>query len=211
MNMNNKNALDFFSKLVKNDSKVGVEKYGHDTTPIDAEFITTYLTSNISILDIGSGSGLILNKIEHMVGHIDAIEPYKEFSKHIIQSDRIKVININVFDFETNSKYDLITLFGFMHYFNTDEAQLIYKRCYNWMSNGAKIIIKNQFGVSEDVTVSGFSEELKSTYYAQYRYINNEIDILRNIGFYNVSVIDIYPPESNRFENTHFYAIVAEK
>jgi SAM-dependent methyltransferase len=159
-------------------------------------------------LDLGSGTGLILNKIEPFVGHIDAIEPLAELSKHIIKSQKINVININVFDFKAPSKYDIITLFGFMHYFNEEEAQRIYQNCFKWVKEGGRVIIKNQFGVTEDVTVSGFSKELNLTYHAQYRHIEKELKVLKNLGFINIDVVDIYPVECNRWENTHFYAII---
>lgn len=207
--MDNKKALEFFSKLVENNNDTGVEKYGHDTTQIDAEFILRYTKPDSFILDIGSGTGLILSKIERYVGHIDAIEPLIEFSKHIVNSQKIKVFNTNIFDYNTILKYDLITLFGFIHYFNEEEAKLIYQNCFKWIDKDGIVLVKNQFGVNEDVTVSGFSKELKLTYHAQYRHIDKEVSILTNLGFVNIEVIDIYPPECNRWDNTHFYAIIA--
>ena len=33
----------------------------------------------------------------------------------------------------------------------------------------------------------------------------------KEIGFKNIEKFDIYPPEANRWNNTHFYAIIAEK
>ena len=76
------------------------------------------------------------------------------------------------------------------------------------MKHDGKIIIKNQFGIEQDVTVEGYSQEQKTEYYAQYRQINKEVSILSNIGYKNIEVFDIYPPECNRWQNTHFYAIV---
>ena len=32
-----------------------------------------------------------------------------------------------------------------------------------------------------------------------------------DIGYKNIEIVDIYPPEANRWDNTHFYSIVAEK
>jgi hypothetical protein len=100
-------------------------------------------------------------------------------------------------------------MFGVAQYFNEDEILGIYKKYYSNLKENGKMLIKNQFGVNEDVLVSGYSEELKTDYYSQYRHIDKEVDILKKVGFKNVEVIDIYPPECNRWENTHFYAIVA--
>lgn len=87
----------------------------------------------------------------------------------------------------------------------------IYKRYFCFLKQGGKLIIKNQFGVSDDVTVDGFSAEQQKYYYAQYRHIDKEISILNKIGYKAMNVFDIYPSEANRWPNTHFYAIVANK
>lgn len=208
--MDNSEALAFFSKLVEKDSSKGVEKYGHDTTDLDMEFMLRYTKSDSTILDIGSGTGLIINKIEPFIGTIDAIEPIAEFSKHIIKSKKVKVYNLNVFDFNTETKYDFITLFGFMHYFNEQESRIIYQNCLNWIKKDGRVIIKNQFGINYDVNVSGFSKELNLNYYAQYRQITKEIGVLKSLGFVTIDVVDIYPPDCNHWENTHFYAIIAK-
>ena len=73
------------------------------------------------------------------------------------------------------------------------------------------IIIKNQFGVEETVEVAGYSEENKTNYYSQYRTIAKETEILEKVGFSNIKTYDIYPKKANRWDNTHFYALVATK
>lgn len=212
--MNNRNAMKFWENVaVSNDINPGSEKLTpkNDWTDIDAEFILKHAGENTSILDIGTGSGLIVNKLYDKVGYVECVEPYSNFAKFITKSSNVKIINENILDFETGNKFDLITAFGIMHYFNEKESIKIYKKCLNWMNPSSKIIIKNQFGINEDVTVSGYSEEQKTDYFAQYRHINKEVEILKNIGFKNIDVVDIYPPEANRWNNTHFYAIVGEK
>lgn len=212
--MDNSKAMKFFEEMSHNakDNPNSV-KLAHNTdyTDIDANFILRYSDKNSRILDIATGTGLIVNKIYNKVGKIECIEPYEEFTKFIVNADNIEVFNQNIFDYETENRFDLITLFGFMHYVEEREAIKIYKKCYKFLNKGGKIIIKNQFGVKEDVNVAGYSKEQKTDYYAQYRYIGKELDILSKIGFKNIEDIDIYPPEANRWDNTHFYAIVGEK
>jgi cyclopropane fatty-acyl-phospholipid synthase-like methyltransferase len=122
----------------------------------------------------------------------------------------IELINENIFDFNAKLKFDSITIFGFAHYLNRDEAHELYARSYSWLKKCGKIIVKNQFGANEDVTVSGYSEELKSTYFAQYRHLNTEMQLLIKSNFVDIEIFDMYPPESNRWENTHFFAITAD-
>jgi hypothetical protein len=113
--------------------------------------------------------------------------------------------------FEPHKQYDIITMFGILHYFNEEEAKHIYSKYINFLDDNGHLIVKQQFGVTEDVTVSGYSEELKENYYSQYRHIEKEKTGLEKIGYKNVEVFDIYPTECNRWDNTHYYAIVANK
>jgi len=107
--------------------------------------------------------------------------------------------------------FDIITIFGTLHYFNEEEAVRIYRKYYQYLKPGGKIIVKQQFGVNEDVTVSGFSQELHKQYYSQYRHLKKEMKIMKNTGFKNIEAHEVYPPEFNKWENTHYYAVVGEK
>lgn len=213
--MNNKNALAFFEELaISNPDKRATKFYAdgkNDFTDIDAAFILQYADKNTSILDIASGPGLIVNKIFKNVGSIVAVEKYESFTRHIVKSSNVRVVNSDINDFNSDDKFDLITMFAIMQYFDRDEAKAIYSKYRNFLKDNGKIIIKNQFGLKEDVIVSGFSEELKKDYFSQYRHVDAELEMLGKAGFKNGYIVDIYPPECNRWENTHFYAIVAEK
>ncbi len=177
----------------------------------DGEFIMQYADSSSTILDLASGTGLIINKIFDKVGHITAVEQFEKFTQFIQNSDNITIIHDNIFNYIPDREYDLITLFAVMHYLNEQEATEIYRKYLPFLKkNSGTLIIKNQFGVKEDVNVSGYSDEQQTEYYAQYRHIDKEIEILRSVGYREVKVTDIYPPECNRWENTHFYAITAQ-
>lgn len=211
--MNNANSLDFFEDMAKSnpDAKsVKITKVS-DFSHLDSNFILNYADENTSILDLASGSGLILNRIYDKVKHITAVEAFEQFSKFISKTPKIIIINQDIAGFSTNECFDLITMFGIVQYFNEAEITEIYRKYMKNMRIDGKLIIKNQFGIKDDVLVSGYSEELKKNYYSQYRHIDKETKILASIGYKNIEVIDIYPPECNRWENTHFFAIVAEK
>jgi len=209
-----KEALNYFSKMAENKNTTATSvKINpiNDFTVYDAEFILRYANPQSHILDLGSGTGLILNKIYNKVGKITAVEPFETFTKFIQKSPNIEVFNQTLSDFEPKDTYNLLTLFGIMQYFSESEASQLYKKYFSTLKNGGKIIVKNQLGVIEDVVVSGYSEELKTNYFSHYRHIDKEISMLKKVGYKNVQVFDIYPPECNRWDNTHFYAIVAEK
>lgn len=208
--MNNQESLAFFQQLAYNANDIQCVKLANksDFTDIDADFILNYADKNSEILDLGSGTGLIVNKIYDKIKRIDCVDAYKEFTKFIIKSPNVNVYNVLLKDFKPDKKYDMISIFGTMHFFNEREAQELYKYYFKYLKHDGKIIIKNQFGIEQDVTVEGYSQEQKTEYYAQYRQINKEVSILSNIGYKNIEVFDIYPPECNRWQNTHFYAIV---
>ncbi len=211
--MDNKLSKKFFAKMAKNnpdEKSVKITSFS-DFTDYDVRFIEKYVTDKSNILDLASGSGLIVNKLYEKVAKITAVELFEDFSKFIVNSNNIEVINKDIQSFETNEKYDIITMFGIIQYFNEKESIKIFEKYINYINPGGKFIIKGQFGVSEDVVVSGFSEELGTNYYSQYRHLEKEINNLESLGLKIIEVSDIYPPECNRWDNTHFHAIVAEK
>jgi SAM-dependent methyltransferase len=211
--MENKQAINFWRKKAlsnPNEKTVKVHDF-NDYTQLDAAFILEYATKDSDILDLASGTGLTLNKIYDKVRSIVAVERFEAFSQFIKNSDNVIVVNEDIKMYEPSSVFDLITMFGIVQFFDYDEIEKIYKKYFKYLKPHGKLIIKNQFGVKEDVLVSGYSEELKEDYFSQYRYIENETELLTKTGYKNIEVIDIYPPECNRWNNTHFYAIVAEK
>lgn len=181
----------------------------NDFTDFDAEFIMKYANETSELLDLASGTGMALNKYYKRVGHVDAVEMFPEFTKFIAKSPNINIFNESITDFVSSKKYDIVLMFGIVQYFNEDEMKNLYIKYKNYLKPTGKLIIKNQFGVKEDVTVSGISKELNKPYYSQYRHLDKEVNTLKSLEFDPVIVTDIYPPEANRWDNTHFYAIVA--
>ncbi len=211
--MNNNDAIQFFSDLATASPtamSVKITRDGKsDFSKEDANFILQYANKNSRMLDVGSGSGLIVNKICSHIKSICCIEPFCEFSKFIHNEKNITISNCNAFDFTSQEKFDVITFFGIIQYFNKEESISIYKKYKDLLTETGIFIIKNQFGVQEDIIVSGYSEELGKKYFSEYRMLENEIKILQQIGFNHVAAHDIYPPEYSRWTNTHFYALVA--
>ena len=211
----NKKALDFYKKLNNNNPTeqsvkiIRKDNKNSDFSNLDADFILKYSNKDTSILDIGSGTGLIINKIYDKVKSIVAVELFENLSKYIVKSNNVTIINENIFNFNTDEKFDLVTIFGVMNYTDEEESLIIYEKYKEYIKDNGQIIIKNQFGVNDDVNVDGFSDELGKYYYSQYRHIDKEVNNLKKLGFKNIKVIDIYPKECNRWDNTHFYAITA--
>ncbi len=207
----NEKALSFYKEMAESNCNQNSLKLAKnsDFTEMDANFIMKYSNENTEILDLGSGTGLIINKLYSRVKSIIAVEPFEKFSNYIVNSPNIEIVNADFFKWETEKKFDIISLFGVMHYLDENEVEIIYMKFKKNLKNGGRLIVKNQFGLKEDVTINGFSKELQKDYFAQYRFIEKEQNILKKIGYKIESVEDIYPPECNRWTDTHFFAIVS--
>jgi len=208
----NTQSLSFFRDMASQKPKQDDVKInpGNDHSDLDAKFILNHTTKETRILDLGSGSGLIINRIYKQVAHITAIDAYKEFTQFIKTAPNITVINADISLYSTAEQFDLVTLFGIVQYFSRREILKIYKKLLKNIKPNGKLIIKNQFGIDSDVLVAGYSEELSKNYYSHYRRLTSEVELLKAVGYRNIRTFDIYPANYNRWENTHFYAILAE-
>ena len=209
--MNNQDSLRFFESLSNKPVTLETTKFqsSNDHSQIDADFVRQYITDDSDVLDLAAGTGIMLNKYYTYANSVVAVEKFEQFAKLIVNDPKVRIVIADIAEYETTEKYDVIVLFATAHYFNEAEIVKLYKKYIKNLKPNGKLIVKNQFGVNETVNVSGYSEELKNNYYAQYRYLQLEIELLKSAGFNHVEHYDIYPAAFNRWSNTHFYAIVA--
>lgn len=212
LQVNNQVALNYFEDLSNSVIEPTTTKIHNfnDFSAMDAEFILKYVNQDSTVLDVASGTGITLNKYYEKAYRVVAVEKFEKFSALIVKDPKVEIVNEDMFDFDTEEKFDIVTLFGIMHYVSIEEAMFIYKKYKNFLKEDGKLLIKQQFGVKDDVIINGYSEELKKNYYAEYRHLEKEIEMIKNAGYKNIQKFDIYPPEFNRWENTHFWGIVAE-
>ena len=212
--MKHEDSVEFWRGLSESDPRPEDTKLGNnDTSVYDSGFILNYATKDSEILDLGSGGGLIINKIHDRIKRIVCIEMFEQFSRFIVRSPNVFVVNADLFNYmpEQSESFDIITSFGILQYFNESEASEIYDKYAKYLRPRGKMIIKQQFGVNETVTIQNHSKELGRMYFAQYRTIELEEKMLKAAGLRIVEVVDIYPPEHNKWSNTHYFVIVAEK
>ena len=209
--MNNDKALDFFAEFAKCNGSTPLHKFNEKDifTEHDVELILRYVDAATNLCDLASGLGITVSRVANFVKRVVAVEPFKEYTDQIPKKENLQIVNATIGDFETDERFDLVTLFGTSPYFNTEEIIAVYQKCFQLLKNGGTLIIKNQFGTESDVIVNGFSQELGANYYSEYRHLPKEVSILTSVGFVDIDAIDIYPPECNRWNNTHFYALVA--
>lgn len=84
--MRNRDALEFFSAMSQNSDDPKSVKLAHvsDFSQMDADFILRYANSRTRILDMGSGIGLVLNKIYDKVENISQIQSMDNDLRFII-------------------------------------------------------------------------------------------------------------------------------
>lgn len=200
---------DYYAKLANRiQSPTETRNKAPDFSQFDINFVARYADKKYSLLDLGAGTGLLINSLTDRFARILAVEKYPEFSKFIKAADNVSVINSDLLTFAETEHFDRITIFGVMNFFNEKEAAAIYQKARNWMKPDGVMLVKHQMGCDDDVTVDGYSQELDTNYYSEYRWFKKEIKLINQAGFDVAETVDIYPPEFNRWKNTHFYALV---
>lgn len=212
--MGNKNIEKYYTAMAKTiNNPKATRNNAKDFSEYDINIMKRIANKEKTLLDLGSGTGLLINHLFNDFKQITAVEKYPDFSKFINKSPNIKIITddlLNLGDLD-NIKYDVVSLFGVMNYFDSAESQTIYKKVYGFLRNSGTLVVKNQMGIKQDVIINGYSEELKTNYYSEYRQVDKEIALLEKVGFKNIEKVDIYPAEYNRWTNTHFYAFICHK
>ena len=210
--MKNKDAQSYYDEMAKRiENPYETRNKAKDFSRYDIEFMKQYVNKNFVLLDLGSGTGLLINHLVEDFKKIIAVEKYPEFSRFINNHENLTIINEDIMDFNMTEAIDVASLFGVMSCFNCEEAKTVYYKVFNMLQDNGTLIVKNQMGVSQDVVIAGWSNELQTNYFAEYRYVDAEIKLLESIGFKRIEKIDIYPQEYNRWVNTHFYALVCKK
>ena len=208
----NKKIHGYYERMEKGiNTPLATRNKAKDFSRYDIEFMSRFVGKDKTLLDLGSGTGLLINGISHQFLSVTAVEKFEGFSKFIKKANNVEVINDDILDYQTSQKFSIVSLFGVLNFFNTEETVLIYRKAFEALEPGGSIIVKHQMGCKEDVLVDGYSEELSAYYYSEYRGVEKEKTLLEKTGFANVKVTDIYPAEYNRWDNTHFFALVGYK
>lgn len=215
-NFSGKAMLFWKDMAAENPAKTSVRlNAANDMSRYDADFISRFIEKNCAgncrMLDLGSGTGLILDKISAPVELITAVEPFSDFTRHIEPRPYLEIVNAAIQDFVPKIQYNLASFFGVMQYFSACEAAEVYKKYAEYLATDGFIIVKNQFSINEDLLVDGYSEQLGKNYYSQYRTLEHEKKLLAGAGLDNITAYDIYPSECNHWDNTHYYALTAQK
>lgn len=182
-----------------------------DTSDLEVEFLSRFLDKSDEVIDIGSGSGLIVNKLIQKVKHITAVEKFEGFTKFIIDHPNVLVIIADITGFRIRKEYDAALCLGVTQFFVEKEALDIYENLYLMIKQEGLLIIRMQCGLEKDIVVDGYSEELETEYFAEYRQKEKEIELLKKAGFSRVDTFDIFPDTLNVWPDSRHFIFVCYK
>lgn len=208
----NGNAMAFYNGLSQRiQTPDETKNKAKDGSAIDRTFVLEHAIDRSSLLDLGAGTGLILNGLVDAFDTVTAVEKFPEFSRFISPRPHLEVLNADLLEFRPARCYTTVTIFACLNYFNLFEASAIYRTAWAALAPGGTLIVKHQMGVKDTVLVNRISEELGQYYFSQYRSLADELTMLALVGFEELRSFDIYPADYNLHSNTHFYAITATK
>lgn len=173
---------------------------------LDFRLAKSYSTPQSRVLDLGAGSCTLSGRLEPHVASVLAVDKYAGFLKHAPRSAKFSTECADVVEFRSQGEFDLILLFGVVNFLNIDDERELYERCQAMLSASGTFIVKNQCGLEGEHIVDKHSTELDAHYHARYPDHHSQRELLAK--HFDVSVVDIYPPEINRWNDTHFYAFV---
>ena len=204
-----KTYWESLSKKIQNPTETKNKR--PDTSDLEVDFYSRYLKPSDEILDIGSGSGLITNKLIDKVKHITAVEKFEGFTKFIVDHPNMLVINADILGFKMRKTFNVTLCLGVAQCFSLEDAKDIYENLFQMTKPGGTLIVRMHCGLEKTKVVNGYSEELGTNYFAEYRQVDEEINLLKSIGFDNVEKHDILPDTLNVWEDTRHFIFVCKR
>lgn len=121
------------NKHIERDGQAATKIFDNRSLNIDYRTLKSILKEGMSVLDVGCGTGSISKDIANIVGEsgkvvgIDNTEKFIESGKTTYKNVKnLNLIHSDLFDFETNEKFDLITS----------------ARTLQWLSNPKEALLK---------------------------------------------------------------------
>ncbi len=209
--MSSEISKSYWEKLAKSiqDPSETTNKRKKAYLQTDINFVKRHLALDDSILDVGAGSGLVVNALVESVKEIVAVETFKGLSKFI--DPKILVINAELTGFQIRKQFDKIVSTGLTHFFPEEDIVKIYANMFDMLKNGGKLIMRSHCGLEDKVVINGYSEELNSKYFTEYRKVDTEKKILAEAGFKDIQIFDEVAAELNVWDNTRHYYFVCSK
>lgn len=157
--------------------------------------ILPLINSNFSCLELGSGSGIILSMLSKLgvccVG-IDRSKKAIEFSRYICKKRKTKVkfYKKDIFEFECDSKFDIVINGGVIEHFNIERQSELVKKMRDLSKRFVLISIPNNDSPIYTDFINYVTREGNLYYVEEFDvnipelFIKNNIKILKKDGFH---------------------------
>lgn len=189
-----KNRVFFNEKIDEYDTT-------HESFMSTKKEITNNLPSSVTkVLDLGAGTGLeliyLFEKYPNVnVTAVDISENMLERLKERSFSNNVKTICGNFFDVDFGNNYDAVISTSALHHFFIDDKLELYKKIYNSLNDGGIFL-------NADKIASTDQDELDDINYYNNNIsthphcdtpltIEHELEILKQAGFKNISVLNV--------------------
>ena len=120
------------NKYIDRDEKVGTQIFDKRSLQVDYRTLEPLLKKGMRILDVGCGTGAISKDMAAIVGDsgsvtgIDNTEKFINSGKNIYQNiENLNLIHADLFDFNTDEKFDLITSARTLQWLNNPKEALL--------------------------------------------------------------------------------------
>lgn len=139
--MNNEKIRNFFNQVAQN--------YVHDDSIAIEELLDSlHLEKYPRILDLGCGKGIISDKLlqrnKGEVVAIDISDKMIEYAKKVHSQSKVKFINADFYEFETDKPFDMIICFdAFPHFLDVEDYA---KKAASLLKENGELIIAHDIG-----------------------------------------------------------------
>jgi cyclopropane fatty-acyl-phospholipid synthase-like methyltransferase len=205
-----KNYIDQYwrSRAECPDPRVATHYKHDDALEFDVALARKHLSSDGAVLDLGCGTGAMVNRLAEHCSYILGVDKVHGLLKHCRRDlpGRVACVEADVVTYTPDRTFDLVLLFGVVNFLTASESDALYARIPEMLGERGRLIVKHACGVSEEVVIDKFSEAIGTRYVARYPKLEEETARLHR--YFNVEVVDIYPARLNPWPDTHFYAFV---
>ena len=195
LNERNKKTKDFFNEIYNTYDKIHLKKM-----KTKEQLINKIKDKNSNeILDLGVGTGLELIPLfaKYPNANVTVVDISENMLKEIQKRDfknSIKIICGNFFEIDYEKNFNTIISSAALHHFTIQEKEVLYRKIYNDLIVGGDFINVDKFANNIEEQEFKIEETIKNP--NLYGHIDiqitveNEIKILKNIGFKEIEVED---------------------